>query len=73
MDVKEVNVSLTGVKIITTMNIKSSLIFVSGVAMGTVLGLLIAPEPGRVTVKKIKQEADKLVDKVEQLKEEAHR
>jgi len=41
--------------------------------MGTVLGLLIAPEPGRVTVRKIKQEADKLVDKVEQLKEEAHR
>ena len=47
------------------MNARGSLIFLSGVAMGTVLGLLIAPESGRVTVKKIKREADKLVDKVE--------
>lgn len=50
------------------MNIRASLIFLSGVAMGTVLGLLIAPEPGKVTLKKIKREADRLVDKVERLK-----
>jgi gas vesicle protein len=54
------------------MNMRSSLIFLGGVAMGTVLGLLIAPEPGRITVKKIKREADRLVDKVEGLKERAH-
>jgi gas vesicle protein len=50
------------------MNIRASLIFLSGVTMGTVLGLLIAPEPGKVTLKKIKREADRLVDKVERLK-----
>jgi len=43
---------------------RSSLIFLSGVAMGTALGLLIAPEPGRATLQKIKAEADRLVDKV---------
>jgi gas vesicle protein len=43
---------------------KSSLIFLLGVAMGTVLGLLIAPEPGSATWEKIKHEADRLVDKV---------
>ena len=54
------------------MQIKSSIIFLSGLAMGAVLGILIAPEPGKVTVKKIKQEADRLVDKVkvEKLKEQ---
>jgi len=46
------------------MNMKSSLIFLLGVAMGTALGLLIAPEPGNVTLQKIKQEADRLADKV---------
>ena len=31
--------------------------------MGTILGVLIAPDAGRVTVKKIRDEADKLIDK----------
>jgi hypothetical protein len=43
-------------------NMKSNLIFLLGVAMGTVLGLLIAPEPGSVTLQKIKLEADRLAD-----------
>jgi len=45
---------------------KSSLIFLSGVAMGTVLGLLIAPESGRATARKIKKEADRLIDRIKQ-------
>jgi len=43
---------------------KSSLIFLAGVAMGTILGMLIAPESGRVTVYRIRQEADRIVDRV---------
>ena len=43
---------------------KSSLIFLLGVAMGTAFGLLIAPEPGSVTLQKIKLEADRMVDKI---------
>jgi hypothetical protein len=43
---------------------KSSLIFLTGVGVGTVLGLLVAPEPGRVTLRKVKAEADRIVDKV---------
>jgi gas vesicle protein len=42
---------------------KSSLIFLGGLAMGTILGMLIAPESGRVTVRRIRREADRLVDK----------
>lgn len=42
---------------------KTSLIFLLGLGLGTVLGLLIAPEPGRITRKKIRDEADKLIDK----------
>jgi gas vesicle protein len=42
---------------------KSTLIFLLGVGVGTVLGVLIAPEPGKVTIKKIIDEADKMVDK----------
>lgn len=52
---------------------KSTLIFLSGLGLGTVLGLLIAPEPGRVTLKKIKVEADKIVDNIvrkQQMKKE---
>ena len=45
---------------------KSSLIFLTGMAMGTVLGLLIAPESGRATARKIKREADRLVDRIKQ-------
>lgn len=47
-------------------NMKASLIFLSGLATGAVLGLLIAPESGRGTVRKIKREADRLVDKLVQ-------
>jgi hypothetical protein len=43
---------------------KSCLIFLSGLGLGVVLGLLVAPEPGRVTLLKVKAEADRLVDKV---------
>jgi gas vesicle protein len=43
---------------------KTSLIFLLGVGMGTVLGLIVAPEPGKVTRKRIREEADKLVDKM---------
>ena len=51
---------------------KTSLIFVLGVGMGVALGLLIAPEPGRITRRKIKAEADRMIDKAlakKQLKE----
>ena len=43
---------------------KSSLIFLSGVGLGILVGLLVAPEPGRVTLLKVKAEADRIVDKV---------
>lgn len=42
---------------------KTSLIFVLGVGMGVVLGLLVAPESGKITRRKIKAEADKMIDK----------
>jgi gas vesicle protein len=51
---------------------KTSLIFVLGVGMGVVLGLLIAPESGKATIRKIRAEADKMIDKAlakKQLKE----
>jgi gas vesicle protein len=41
---------------------KTSLIFVLGVGMGVVLGLLVAPESGRVTRAKIRAEADRMID-----------
>ena len=41
---------------------KMSLIFLLGVGMGTVLGLLTAPESGRITRRKIREEADRLID-----------
>ena len=43
---------------------KSSLFFLSGVGLGVLVGLLVAPEPGRVTLLKVKAEADRIVDKV---------
>jgi gas vesicle protein len=43
---------------------KWSLIFLSGVGLGIVVGLLVAPEPGRVTLLKAKAEADRIVDQV---------
>jgi gas vesicle protein len=42
---------------------KTSLIFLLGLGMGTVLGILVAPEAGKITRRKIRDEADKLVDK----------
>jgi gas vesicle protein len=42
---------------------KMSLIFVLGVGMGVVLGLLVAPESGRITRSKIRAEADRMIDK----------
>jgi gas vesicle protein len=42
---------------------KTSLIFILGVGMGYVLGLLVAPESGRVTRMKIRAEADRMIDK----------
>lgn len=43
-----------------------------GIGMGTVLGILIAPEAGRITRRKVRDEADRMIDKVlakKQLKE----
>jgi gas vesicle protein len=42
---------------------KTSLLFLLGVGMGTVLGLLCAPESGRITRRKIREEADRFIDK----------
>lgn len=42
---------------------KTSLIFLLGLGMGTVLGLLVAPEAGKITRRKIRDEADKMIDK----------
>jgi len=41
---------------------KTSLIFLLGIGMGTVLGILVAPEAGKITRRKIRDEADKLID-----------
>ncbi|HYC86318.1 MAG TPA: YtxH domain-containing protein [Chryseosolibacter sp.] len=51
---------------------KTSLIFLLGTGMGVVLGLLLAPEPGRITRRKIRAEADRIIDRAlakRQLKE----
>ena len=51
---------------------KTSLIFLLGIGMGTALGILIAPEAGRITRRKVRDEADRMIDKVlakKQLKE----
>ena len=55
---------------------KTSLIFLLGMGMGTVLGILIAPEAGKITRRKIRDEADKLIDqalKKKQLNAELNR
>lgn len=47
-----------------------------GIGMGTVLGILTAPEAGKITRRKIRDEADKLIDqalKKKQLNEEINR
>lgn len=41
---------------------KTSLIFLLGIGMGTVIGILIAPEAGKITRRKIRDEADRLID-----------
>jgi gas vesicle protein len=41
---------------------KTSLIFLLGIGMGTVLGILVAPEAGKITRRKIRDEADKFID-----------
>lgn len=42
---------------------KTSLMFLLGIGMGTAIGILIAPEAGKITRMKIRDEADKIVDK----------
>ena len=47
---------------------KTSLIFLLGIGMGTVLGILIAPEAGKITRRKIRDEADRIIDQTMQKK-----
>jgi gas vesicle protein len=42
---------------------KTSLLFLLGFGMGTFLGVLIAPEAGKITRRKIREEADRIIDK----------
>lgn len=49
---------------------KTSLIFLLGIGMGTVLGILIAPEAGKITRRKIRDEADRLIDQAMQKKKQ---
>ena len=41
---------------------KTTLIFICGVALGTAVGLLTAPASGKKTIQRIKKEADRFVD-----------
>ena len=41
---------------------KTSLIFLLGIGMGTVIGILVAPEAGKITRRKIREEADRIID-----------
>jgi gas vesicle protein len=50
---------------------KTSLIFLLGMGMGTVLGILIAPEAGKITRRKIRDEADKFIDQTLQKRQQA--
>jgi gas vesicle protein len=50
---------------------KTSLIFLLGIGMGTVMGILVAPEAGKITRRKIRDEADRLIDQALQKKQEA--
>lgn len=43
---------------------KTSLIFLLGIGMGTVIGILTAPEAGKITRRKIRDEADRIVDRM---------
>ena len=53
---------------LNTGNMKTSLMFMLGIGMGTVLGILIAPEAGKVTRRKIRDEADRIIDEALQKK-----
>lgn len=50
---------------------KTSLMFLMGIGMGTILGILVAPEAGKITRRKIRDEADKLIDQAMQKKNAA--
>lgn len=41
---------------------KTSLIFLLGIGMGAVIGILVAPEAGKITRRKIREEADRIID-----------
>lgn len=47
---------------------KTSVMFLLGIGMGTVLGILIAPEAGKITRRKIRDEADRIIDQTLQKK-----
>jgi|GEM_PF-3238499 len=46
----------------TVKTMKSSFLFLLGFGMGTVLGILVAPEAGKITRRKIRDEADRIID-----------
>jgi gas vesicle protein len=41
---------------------KTSLIFLLGIGMGVAIGILVAPEAGKITRRKIRDEADRIID-----------
>ncbi len=41
---------------------KTSFMFLLGMGLGTVLGILVAPEAGKITRRKIRDEADRIID-----------
>lgn len=49
---------------------KTSVMFLLGIGMGTVLGILIAPEAGKITRRKIRDEADRIIDQTLQKKKQ---
>jgi len=51
-------------QILKNIAMKTSLMFLLGIGMGTVIGILIAPEAGKMTRRKIRDEADRIVDKM---------
>ena len=50
---------------------KTSVMFLLGIGMGTVLGVLVAPEAGKITRRKIRDEADRIIDQALQKKQQA--
>ncbi len=51
-------------QILKNIAMKTSLMFLLGIGMGTVIGILIAPEAGKITRRKIRDEADRIVDQM---------